>query len=94
MDDGTALPRTVGAPVPRARVDDHDLDRLVDRLAGDPVEAADEIGPAVLDGDDDGDHRGAATSRNWYAKSEGRRPATVWATRSTAGVPIAGTGAV
>ena len=37
---------------------------------------------------------GRATSRNWYAKSEGRRPATAWATRSTAGVPIAGTGAV
>ena len=93
VDERAQLPRAGRAPVGGARVDDDDLDRLVDHLAGDRVEAADEVGAAVLDGDDDRDH-GDATSRNWYAKSEGRTPATAWATRSTAGVPRRGTGAV
>ena len=93
VDERAQLRARGRAPVGRARVDDDDLDRLVDHLAGDRVEAADEVGTAVLDGDDDRDH-GDATSRNWYAKSEGRTPATAWATRSTAGVPRRGTGAV
>ena len=48
--------RSLGAPVRRARVDDDHLDVLVDLLRGDPVQAAREVGAAVLDRDDDRDH--------------------------------------
>ena len=54
-----------GAAVRRARVDDHDLDLLLDLLRGDPGQAAREVGAAVLDRDDDRDHRGVAARTNW-----------------------------
>ena len=57
--------RALGAAVRRARVDDHDLDLLLDPLRGDAREAAREVGAAVLDRDDDGDHRGVAARTNW-----------------------------
>ena len=87
-------PRPLDAPVLRARVDDDDLDLVVDLLARDRLQAAHEVEPAVLDGDDDGDHAGAAATTNWYAKSGGRTRPTAWATRSTAGEPTSGTGTV
>ena len=65
VDDGARGARDVGAAVRGARVDDDDFDLLVDLLGRDPVEAADEIVPAVLDGDDDRDHRGVAARMNW-----------------------------
>ena len=92
----TRTPRTreLGTAVARARVDDDDLDLVLDQLAADRVEAADEIGTAVLDRDDDGDHAGSAATTNWYAKSGGRSLPTACATRSVAGVRATGSGTV
>ncbi len=56
-------------PSLRAGVDDDDLDLLVDPLSRDRVQAAHEVGAAVLDRDDDRDHVGSAETTNWYAKS-------------------------
>lgn len=44
------------ASVTRSRIDDDDLDVVVYTLPCDRLEAAYEVGPAVLDRDDDGDH--------------------------------------
>ena len=66
----------------------------LDHLAADRVEAADEIGTAVLDRDDDGDHAGVAATTNWYAKSGGRSLPTACATRSVVGVLATGSGTV
>ena len=57
--------RLLGAAVGGARVDDNHLDLLLDLLRGDAGEATREIGAAVLDRDDDGDHRGVAARTNW-----------------------------
>ena len=81
-----ASPRGLGAAVARAGVDDDDLDLVVDDLARDRVEAANEVGAAVLDRDDDRDHAGSAATTNWYAKSGGRRLPTACAMRSVVAV--------
>ena len=86
--------RDLDAAVARPGVDDDDLDLVVDVLRRDRVEAADEIGAAVLDRDDDRDHAGVAAATNWYAKSGGRKLPIAWATRSVVGVRATGSGTV
>jgi hypothetical protein len=53
-----------GTAVSRARVHDEYLDVLFDALVPDCVEAAHEIGAAVLDRDQHRDHRGVAATTN------------------------------
>ena len=65
VDDRAGRARPVGAVVIGARVDDDDLDGLVDRLQGDSGKTAGEVVAAVLDRDDDRDHFGVAARRNW-----------------------------
>ena len=48
----------------RPRVDDDDLDLLVDLLTQDRLQAAHEVDPSVLDWDDDRDHAGVTAATN------------------------------
>ena len=77
------LSRTLRASVPRARVDDDDLDLLVDPLSRDGLEAANEVGAAVLDRDDDRDQVALdveSRSRRSGMVSSARKnaPNTIW----------------
>ena len=65
VDDRAGGTGALRAAVGGARVDDHDLDLLLDLLRGDPGKAAHEVRAAVLDRDDDRDHRGVAARTNW-----------------------------
>ena len=86
--------RGLDAAVARAGVDHDDLHLVAHDLPADRVEAADEVGAAVLDRDDDGDHAGSAATTNWYAKSGGRSRPTACATRSVDAVRATGSGTV
>ena len=94
VDASPVTSREVGAAVTRAGVHDDDLDLSLDHLAVDRIEAAGEVGAAVLDRDDDGDHAGVAATTNWYAKSGGRRLPIACATRSVVAVRATGSGTV
>ena len=80
VDTGAEAPRSRGAPVARAGVDDDDLDLVVDPLARDRLEAAHEVGAPVLHRDDDRDHavwllgrrRRLATQRHGQQREEER----------------------
>ena len=82
VDACAEAPRSLGAPVARAGVDDDYLDLVVDPLARDRLKAAHEVGAPVLHRDDDRDHaratRSAPSSRDAAAWSgaRGRRRRT------------------
>ena len=59
-----SLSRVLGAPVLGSGIDDDHFDGFVELLSLDPVEAADQVRAAVLDWNDDRDHRGVAASTN------------------------------